>query len=104
MESPWIHNMTKLEAQIVGNIELYYVSYWLSQLGWNVMPTATKAKGVDLIAYSLDGPSCVGVQIKPLSKRSPVPLGTRLNSILVVYWVITHKVVDSAVAFVMKLK
>ena len=94
--------MPKLEAQIVGNIGLYYVSYRLSQLGWNVMPTARNAKGIDLIAYSLDGPSYVGVQNKSLSKRNPVPLGTSLDSIMGDYWVIVYKVVDSPVAFVMK--
>jgi hypothetical protein len=47
--------MPKLEQQIVGNIGLYYVSYRLSQLGWNVMPTARNAKGIDLVAYDLAG-------------------------------------------------
>ena len=94
--------MPKLEAQIVGNIGLYYVSYRMSQLGWNVMPTARNAKGIDLIAYSLNGPSYVGLQIKSLSKRSPVPLGTSLDSIVGDYWVICYNVVDSPVAFVMK--
>ena len=97
--------MPKLEAQIVGNIGLDYVSYRLSQLGWNVMPTARNAKGIDLIAYSLDGPSYVGIQIKSLSKRNPVPLGTSLDNIMGDYWVIVNKVVDSVdgpVAFVMK--
>jgi len=77
-------------------------SYRLSQLGWNVMPTARNAKGVDLIAYSLDGPSYVGLQIKSLSKRSLVPLGTSLGGIMGDYWVIAYNVVDSPVAFVMK--
>ena len=94
--------MPKLEAQIVGNIGLYYVSYRLSQLGWNVMLTARNAKGIDLIAYSLNGPSYVGIQIKSLSKRSPVPLGASLDSIMGDYWVIVYKVVDRPVAFVMK--
>ena len=94
--------MSKLEAQIVGNIGLYYVSYRLSQLGWNVMPTARNAKGIDLIAYSLDGPSYVGVQIKSLSGRNPVPLGTSLDNIMGDYWIIVYKVLDSPMAFVMK--
>ena len=93
--------MSKLEQQIVGNIGLYYVSYRLSQLGWNVMPTARNARGIDLIAYSLDGPSYVGVQIKSLSKRNAVPLGTSLDSIMGDYWVIAYKVVENPVAFVM---
>ena len=60
------------------------------------------AKGIDLIAYGLDGPSYVGVQIKSLSKRNPVPLGTSLDRIMGDYWVIVYKVVDNPVAFVMK--
>jgi len=43
----------KLETQIVGNIGMYYACYQLSKLGWNVMPTARNAKGIDIIAYSL---------------------------------------------------
>ena len=66
------------------------------------MPTARNAKGIDLIAYSLEGPSYVGVQVKSLSRRSPVPLGTSLDRIMGDYWVIAYKVVDSPVAFVMK--
>ena len=40
LERAYFQYMPKLEAQIVGNIGLYYVSYRQSQLGWNVMLTA----------------------------------------------------------------
>ena len=40
LERAYFQYMPKLEAQIVGNIGLYYVSYRRSQLGWNVMLTA----------------------------------------------------------------
>ena len=43
--------ITKHEAQIVGNIGMFYACYRLSRLGWNVMPTARNARGVDIIAY-----------------------------------------------------
>ena len=43
-----------LNQQIVGNIGLYFVSYRLSRLGWNVMPTARNARGIDLLIYSQD--------------------------------------------------
>jgi hypothetical protein len=36
-------------AQVVGNIGMYYAAYRLSQQGWNVMPTARNARGVDLL-------------------------------------------------------
>ncbi len=40
-------------AQVVGNIGMYYAAYRLSQQGWNVMPTARNARGVDLLAYDV---------------------------------------------------
>jgi hypothetical protein len=43
--------MMKLDPQITGNVGLYYCCYRLSLLGWNVMPTARNARGVDIIDY-----------------------------------------------------
>jgi hypothetical protein len=40
-----------LPNQAVGNVGLYYVCYRLSCLGWNVMPTARNARGVDILIY-----------------------------------------------------
>src|SRR5688572_317518 len=40
--------------QTVGNIGLFYVCYRLSRMGWNVMPTARNAKGIDILIYSQD--------------------------------------------------
>jgi len=40
--------VNKLDPQITGNIGLYYTCYHLSMLGWNVMPTARNARGVDM--------------------------------------------------------
>jgi hypothetical protein len=36
-------------AQVIGNIGMYYAAYRLSQQGWNVMPTARNARGVDRV-------------------------------------------------------
>src|SRR5207344_3307142 len=60
--------------QTVGNIGLFFVCYRLSRLGWNVMPTARNAKGVDILIYSQDGSRTRTIQVKTLSKGSPVPL------------------------------
>ena len=43
-----------LNTQVVGNVGLYYVCYRLSGLGWNVMPTARNARGIDVVIYSQD--------------------------------------------------
>ena len=69
----------KLDGQIVGNAGLYFTCYRLSLLGWNVMPTARNARGIDVVAYSRDGKRYIGIQVKSLSKRVPVPLGTSLD-------------------------
>ncbi len=69
----------KLNNQVVGNIGLYYVCYRLSLSGWNVMPTARNARGVDLLIYSQDAARTASIQVKALSRRNPVPLGSSLD-------------------------
>jgi hypothetical protein len=64
-----------MSNQIVGNVGLYYVCYRLSSLGWNVMPTARNARGIDIIIYSQDAKRTLTIQVKALSKRAHVPLG-----------------------------
>ena len=64
----------KLNQQIVGNVGMYLCAYRLSRLGWIVMPTSRNARGIDLVCYSGDGSKFLGVQVKSLSKRNPVPL------------------------------
>ena len=82
----------RLDPQLIGNVGLYYCCYRLSLLGWNVMPTARNARGVDIIAYSRDASRFVAVQVKALSKRNPVPLGSSLDKIMGDFWVIVNKV------------
>lgn len=82
----------KLETQVTGNIGLYYVCYHLSRLGWNVMPTARNARGIDVIAYDRTGTEFIGVQVKALTKRNPVPLGNSLDKIMGDFWVIVNDI------------
>jgi hypothetical protein len=90
-----------LDPRITGNLGLYYCCYRLSLLGWNVMPTARNARGVDIIAYSRDTTRFIGVQVKALSERTPVPLGTTLEKVLGDFWVIINKVASSPSAFIL---
>lgn len=78
--------------QLTGNVGLYYCCYRLSLLGWNVMPTARNARGVDIIAYSQDAKTVLAIQVKSLSKRNPVPLGTTKDKIMGDYWVIVNNI------------
>jgi hypothetical protein len=93
----------KQNIQITGNAGLFYTCYRLSCLGWNVMPTARNARGIDMVAYNQDGSEFVGVQVKSLSKRNPVPLGTSLDKIMGHFWVIVYNVTTGdPVAFIME--
>jgi hypothetical protein len=92
---------TTLDPQLTGNVGLYFCCYRLSLRGWNVMPTARNARGVDIIAYSRDASRFVGVQVKALSKRFPVPLGTSLEKIMGDFWVVVNKVASEPSAFVL---
>jgi len=84
-------NMT-MNPQLTGNAGLYYCCYHLTILGWNVMPTARNARGVDIIAYNHDASCFKGIQVKALSKRNPVPLGPSLDKIMGNFWIIVNKV------------
>ncbi len=91
----------KLDAQVTGNIGLYYTCYRLSRMGWNVMPTARNARGIDIIAYNREGTQFIGIQVKTLSKRNPVPLGSTLEKIMGDYWIIVNNVSKEPNAFIL---
>ena len=62
-------------------------------MGWNAIPTARNARGVDVIAYNRDSSRMISIQVKTLSKRNPVPLGTSLEKIMGDFWVIVNNVI-----------
>ena len=93
--------MIKLDTQIIGNIGMFYTCYKLSRMGWNAMPTSRNARGIDIIAYNANGTKFIGVQVKTLSKRNPVPLGKSLDKIMGDYWVIVNDVAKEPNAFIL---
>lgn len=92
----------RLDPQITGNVGLYYCCYKLSLLGWNVMPTSRNARGVDIIAYNHDATNLISIQVKTLSKRAAVPLGTSLSKLMGRYWIIINKAATAPTAFVLE--
>lgn len=82
--------------QVVGNVGLFFVCYQLSRLGWNVMPTARNAKGIDILIYSQDAERKLTIQVKALSKRSPVPLGTKLDNLFGDFFVVCNNAASDA--------
>lgn len=78
--------------QVVGNVGLFYVCYRLSRLGWNVMPTARNARGIDILIYSQDATRTHTLQVKALSRRSPVPLGGKLDGLFGDFFIVCRNV------------
>jgi len=70
-------------------------------MGWNVMPTARNARGIDIIAYNKEGTDFIGVQVKALSKRNPVPLGNSLDKVMGDFWLIVNNVSKEPNVFVL---
>lgn len=91
----------RLDRQIVGNAGLYFACYRLSLLGWNVMPTARNARGIDIVAYSRDGKRYIGIQVKSLIKRAPVPIGTSVENPMGDFWLIVDKLSWEPMVFIL---
>jgi hypothetical protein len=91
----------KRDDQVTGNVGLYWACYHLSILGWNAMPTSRNARGVDIIAYNRGCTERIAVQVKTLSKKSPVPLGTSLDGIMGDFWIIVNNVKTSPCAYIL---
>ena len=90
-------------SQVVGNVGMYFAAYRLSQMGWNVMPTSRNARGIDLLAYDTTGGRYLGIQVKALSKRKPVPLGISGDNFMGDWWIIVTKIAtDKPECFIMK--
>jgi len=82
----------RANTQVIGNTGLYYVCYRLSRFGWNVMPTARNARGIDLLIYSQDANRTHTIQVKALSKQSPVPLGGSVDGLLGDFFIICRQI------------
>lgn len=94
----------RADTQVVGNVGLYYVCYKLSLMGWNVMPTARNARGVDIICYDASALRYIGIQVKTLSARNAVPLGSSLDKLMGDFWVVVNRVATAPQAFILTPK
>ena len=66
------------------------------------MPTSRNARGVDVIAYNLAATQFLGIQIKSLSKKSPVPLGKNLDKLMGDWWIIINNLNGTPRAYILK--
>jgi hypothetical protein len=95
----------EVSRQVVSNVGLYFAAYKLSKMDWNVMPTSRNARGVDILAYDMRAQKYLGIQVKALSKRNPVPLGRSIDrdSFMGDWWIIVIKIAtDNPECFIMK--
>ena len=65
------------------------------------MPTARNARGIDLLIYSDSAKIKRAIQVKALSRASPVPLGPDLNHVASDYWVICRNIATEPECFVL---
>lgn len=91
----------KKNAQVTGTVGQYYARYQLSLLGWNTMPTARNARGIDIVAYSSIGQRILGIQVKALSARNAVPLGNSLNGVMGNFWLIVTRALTEPCTYVL---
>jgi hypothetical protein len=89
------------DHQVTGNIGLYYACFQLSRMGWNAMPTSRNARGVDIIAYNSDCSRMITLQVKTLSRKNPVPLGTSLDRVMGDFWIIVNEVAKEPKSYIM---
>ena len=59
------------------------------------MPTSRNAKGIDIVAYK-DG-EYIGLQVKTLSKRNAIPVGSSVDDLMGKYWVVVTRVAEKEI-------
>jgi hypothetical protein len=96
-------DIVKISNQLVGNMGLYYICYELSKRGWNALPTCRNARGIDVMIYSQDAVRKYTIQVKALSKRAPVSLGNKLDSLYADYLIICRNVLKQPEIFIAKI-
>jgi len=94
----------KLPNTVIGNIGLYYICYELSKRGWNVLPTSRNTRGVDLVIYNQKGDKKYTIQVKTLSKESPIPLGKNLDHLIADFLMVCVLDDDKPRVFILKTK
>jgi hypothetical protein len=92
------------KQQVVGNVGMYFAAYRLSMLGWNVMPTARNARGIDLLAYISSGSHYLGIQVKAVSRQlPPIPIGKSVEALMGDWWIIvTGSATERPLCFIME--
>ena len=81
-------SITPYQKQMTGNKALYHVCYKLSELGWNAMPTARNAAGVDILCINEEGDQMISVQVKGRSKRASLGIPPSRDKIMGDFWIV----------------
>src|ERR671938_476270 len=97
----WVSSFFTIGYQ---KVKLFYIiCYKLSKRGWNALPTSRNARGIDVMIYSQDAVRKYTIQVKALSKRAPVPLGSKLDNLYADYLIICGNVLKEPEIFLTKI-
>jgi hypothetical protein len=67
------------------------------------MPTARNARGVDVVIYSQDALRTYTIQVKALSKRTPVPLGGSVERLFGDFFIVCRNIAaETPECFILK--
>ena len=66
------------------------------------MPTSRNARGIDIIAYSIDAERLLKVQVKALSKAQSCSNWCQYEKVMGDFWIIVTDVTKEPCAFIMK--
>lgn len=89
------------DRQVTGNISLYYISYRLSRMGWNVLPTSRNAKGIDILAYGKNGGTYCTVQTKGYTKVAAVGTFKKKTEVIADYYIIASYVYQTPKIYIL---
>jgi len=95
-------NSKELSKPQVGMTGVFYVCYELSKRGWIALPTTRNTKGVDIVIYNSSNPKqFYTIQVKTLTKKSPVPFGSK-PELFADFVFIVRNVFEKPEIFIMK--
>jgi len=89
------------DRQITGNVGLFYISYRLSRMGWNVLPTSRNAKGIDILSYGKDGETFHTIQAKGYTDIEAIGPFKKKTEVIADYYIIASSVYQAPGTYIL---
>ena len=88
------------DRQLTGNVGLFFISYRLSRLGWNVLPTSRNAKGIDILAYGKHGDKYT-IQTKGYTERGAIGPFKEKTDVIADFYIVASYVYQSPKTYIL---